>query len=126
MIKYKVVQSNRRSIIVGNDDFMSSPYKKYYEAGYTTKAEPGTLGIFVFHHRNQAKKWIEHGNRSYQILRVRPVGKGKTPKFIGLWHTPKNLNNFYDIKKQNILDPNMTNAQIPTGTICYPAVEVLD
>jgi len=124
MIKYKLVNQNRKSFAVSGHQFDDSRYMKYYEKGHITKAEPDTLGIFVFHQRKQAKKWVEKSvNRWYKILRVRPIGKGKTPKFIGMWYTVRNLNQFYSIHYCNFLTHN---TEIPTGTICYPAVEVLD
>lgn len=98
-------------------------YVNIYTKGETIHAVKSTLGIFVFHTRKQAKAFIAKYVIKHitKILRVRPIGRGKVPKVIvqaGACHT--HIIDFY-IDLYQVITTNP-----PTGTICYPAVEVLD
>lgn len=117
MICYKVVNEKRKSIIVH-----SRKYTKTYKKGTIVVSLPNSHGIFCFKTRLDATKfasWSDH------ILRVKTIGRPKKPKTIIHWDdvSTKSLNQFYFKKKYyNYL--NM--ARPPKGTICYPAVEVLE
>ncbi len=90
---------------------------RYIQGGITTARED-TLGVFCFKTKKQAKNFLKTVTAyEKRILRVLPIGRGKTPKYIcgygGLLY-------FYS-KKSCVSDMSSP----PKGTICYPAVEVL-
>ena len=114
MIRYKVTRTDRASCIVYPYD---SKFCHYYIKGETIKANPETLGIFTFKTHKEASNFLT--NHTWLILRVKPIGKGKTPKIIAPWANRNALEEFYEG------GPIKTN-EVPKGTICYPAVKVLD
>ena len=131
MIRYKVVSSkdNRSSCSLAPD---GNEYIKYYRKGETVKANKGTLGIFVFKTKKQANNFIKNrrdNEGSYFILKVKSIGKGESPKFVCgcplllmlIWDTSKYLNQFYKYGEKSNLQ-----MKPPEGTICYPAVKVLE
>jgi len=114
-VKYKVVNLYGQSITTNNKCL-----HLYYQKNTIVKASITTLGIFVFQTRKQAKKFIIKNKflGIAKIKRVIPIGRGKTPKEISFM-TNNLLNNFYKYHMYFTSD-------IPEGTICYPAVKVLD
>jgi len=54
----------------------------------------------------------------HQILKVRPIGRGKVPKRIS--YSSCKLHDFYNESY------NVGSGSPPIGTICYQAVEVLE
>ena len=115
MIRYKVTRKNRTSCIISHQSRFCQKYLK----GKIVRADPETLGIFTFETEKAAKLFI--WPRPWLILRVQPIGKGKIPKLISLYTYQEHLIRF--IKN---LTTKHTTRLIPTGTICYPAVKVLD
>ena len=114
-VKFKVVY-------VSNDDkrysaFAKGKYNLYYPKGAIVRAREGTLGVAVFETRYQAESFQRR--RPYEIIRVRPIGRGKIVDFIYRNQSETGLDKFYNKN----LAPSMVS---PCGTVFYPAVEVLE
>lgn len=88
-----------------------------YTKGKIITADPETLGIFTFKTKKDANRFIN--NTFYLILKVRPIGKGTTPKLISNFVNVDGLQTFF-------INPHVGTSNIPAGTICYPAVRMLD
>ena len=99
-----------------------SVYINTYERDTVVRAKEGSLGIFTFKTKKAAREFIErYGSLKHiTILRVKPIGKGKTPTEIVLGGSVLNsILDFYSGKFCKKVPP-------PQGTICYPAVKVLN
>ena len=116
---------DRRSHI---NRFIASIYTK----GTVVKAYPGSVGIFTFKTRKDAEEFIYREatiDEDFIILRVKPIGRGKKPDKILAWAISILGNyNFLEgyfngefslLESEDLMEPYK-------GTICYPAVEVLD
>ena len=121
MVRYKVVTNERYSITISK----GKKYRKHYLKGKTVEATKGTLGIFVFDNLDDADdfRYIMDG----MIIKVKPIGNGKRVKRIcgvGDKKATQELNAFYRGFTQlwgwGLFD------LAPKGTICYPAVKVLE
>ena len=108
MIRYKVVRDDRTSCSI------KGTYQLKYKKNKTVKAAENSLGIFCFKRKMDAEDFIGM-IPDLKIIRVKPIGKGKIPKEIGIVTM---ISKFY-------LGKGITHI-IPSGTICYPAVLVLD
>ena len=138
MIRYKVVEKKNRlstnaGLYIENygkkidrrrliNRFIASVYKK----GTVVNAYPGSPGIFTFKTKKDAENFIRvtsEFEENFMILRIRPIGKGKTPAKIvaGAVNSIAELRLY--LKKQDFY---IELAIPPDGTICYPSVEVLD
>jgi len=140
MIRYKVVERkyrlstnaglyiedhygsklDRRPLI---NRFIASIYKK----GTIVNSYPGSPGIFTFKTKKDAKTFILRNAEfpeDFMILRVRPIGRGKTPAKVvaGAVNAIADLRHY--LKKESI--DNIEFMSPPDGAICYPSVEVLD
>jgi len=119
--RYKIVKRKTRysCIIPG-----SSKYGIKYLPGKVVYALPGTLGIMTFKIKTAAQNWryshytIENNTL---IIKVLPMGRGIVEPAIAF---PDDIKMFYeDIKGYS----NLHNRILPPkGTICYPAVYVVD
>jgi len=126
--KFKVVKNktNKSCIINGN-----SKFSLLYEKDLITYAQEGTLGVMVFKTRRAAERWSREWHSyifeyapwdtPWKIKRVIPIGRGKTPGKIALVTTSEGLEKFY---KGNLYERDI-DEPVP-GTICYPAVFVID
>lgn len=114
MIRYKVIQKDRTSCVIHPKSRFCHKYLK----GKTITANPETLGIFTFKTKGEARNFIWH--HTWLILRVEPIGKGETPKLISHNTDQRSLIRFF----KNLT--SMIRMKPPKGTICYPAVKVLD
>lgn len=116
---YKVVTKNRKSVI---REHRGGKYVLEYLEDHRVFAKDGTLGIFCFKRKHQAEEFIL-GRPNLRIIKVLPIGKGKTPKNICCIPIDRrncvySLNSFY----KHVF--NITEAL--EGTICYPSVLVLE
>ncbi len=120
--RWKVVKSNTRYSCMVHG---SSPYAIRYEAGKEVYALPETLGIMCFKSQRLAEMWMcSHYSIDYNniLIEVIPMGRGRIPSGIA---SPFKLKLYYEDRPQyirgnhNILTP-------PKGTICYPAVYVVN
>jgi len=100
--------------------FAEGKYSRNYTKGRTVKASPSTLGIMVFDTEENAKRFICNPNYGLRIIRVNPIGRGKRPKYISKYFESDRLSYFYTSKDFRL------EASPPLGTICYPAVKVLE
>jgi len=112
MIRYKVVWKDRGSF--NRNDCFSLKYEK----DKIVKAKDDTLGIFCFKTFYNAKNYCY--SKYSEIIRVKPIGRGKIPKRIASRLTNDGIVSFY--KNEIGYDTSF----IPYGTICYPEVLVLD
>lgn len=128
-IRYKVVGSDdRESYIAARDPQIlkkrgAKRYVKTYTKGTVVRAPKGSLGIFTFKTRKHADHFITGYVGAYTILRVKPIGKGIVPKYIGDW---LNLLTFTKVLQQLKTGDFGPLYSTPYGTICYSAVKVLD
>ena len=120
--RFKVIKSRSRYSAVVNG---KSQYSLKYEPGTEVYALPETMGIMCFTSHKKADKWIRThyyywGN--CRIIEVIPMGKGRIPEVIAspqklaLWY---NNRDHYRTFNHSLLTP-------PDGTICYPAVYVVN
>jgi len=117
-IKFKVVEVfyyGRRYSVFARDS-----YSLEYPKGIV-RAREGTLGIAIFRTRRQAENFLVN-RLDQEIIRVRPIGRGKTVEFVCDFPTEGYLDSFY--RHKNTMRRHLTRT--PPGTIFYPAVEVLD
>jgi len=122
-VKYKVVSVDLRG---GRrySAFAEGRYSLEYPKGETVGAKEGTLGVAVFETWEQAEGF-RVSSLHQKTIHVRPVGRGKTVKNICFVACEEDLDVFYSKKyRDRKRDPTMK--EIPTGTVFYPAVEVLD
>ena len=117
-VKFKVVRGNRRHSI-----FAEGSYDLEYPKGAIVRAREETLGVSVFKTRKQANSFQDR-YFNLQIIRVRPIGRGRTVKYICDYPSEAALDKFYSYKGRR--DAFYRLAISPPGTIFYPAVEVLD
>ena len=137
-IKFKVIRINQP--IEGEINFTScfagGKYTKAYNRDEIVRERSLTLGIMVFEKRSQAIKFIKSHVSPIRcplhIKRVLPIGKGKRPPLISKRASQEGIYEFYQryahFKKEWIkVSLNSTPLVTPPeGTICYPAVKVLD
>ena len=119
-IKYKVVTSNRKSIVIPSTSMFSLRYNK----DNIVEALPNSLGIMVFSSRDYAILFKFMLGFHSQIIKVRPIGKKFEPEsicmiFRGASQTTKALIEFNKNGQSQIITP-------PEGTECYQSVEVLN
>ena len=103
-------------------EYTPSDYIKTYERDTIVRAKKGSLGIFVFKTRKAALRFVNrHASLDDTIiLQAKPIGKGKIP--IGIAKGGAILDyvlHFYSDRHCRKMPP-------PKGTICYPAVKVLN
>lgn len=117
-IRYKVVNKNRKSVIIPSN-FLSCIT---YEKDTIVEANKDTIGIFLFNRKKDAENFRNNA-LAQKILKVEPIGRGKIPKQIvrSVYLSNKSIKNL----KIGIEDVYKTSL-IPKGTICYPAVKVLN
>lgn len=115
-IRWKVTTRTRSSCLVDG----RSRFGRNYLKDTTVKAELGTFGIFTFNAKQNAEKFKEAQNMvGLKILKVKGIGKAKhSPKISGSLRSSI-LSRFYK-------DGDVYSFSSPYGTICYPAVEVLE
>jgi len=136
-IRYKVVH------VVGEDRFSALAEGRFcirYSNGRVVKAVENTIGIMCFKTRNDAEDWMDWvydftgtwGH--YEIIRVKPKGRGFVPKYFSGRYGEDNLMYLqeciekYGIAKgcrRYILEYGMSHSP-PDGSICYQEIEVLD
>ncbi|MCK5611683.1 hypothetical protein KAR91_57965 [Candidatus Pacearchaeota archaeon] len=124
-IRYKVVKKRSRCSAVVNGN---SPYGLKYLPGTTVTAKEETLGIMTFVEKYQAKSfaqhlgWSDYGREKCMVITVETIGRGKYPKIISSGIQTEHLDSFYfqtdSYWKRETIPPD--------GTMCYPAVKVLE
>ena len=95
-VKFKVVcigyQGTRRSA------YAEGMYDLYYPKDEIVRAKEDTLGIAVFRTRKYAERFCSVRSTAIRlkIIRVRPVGRGKTVNTISRFTNPSSLRCFYE------------------------------
>lgn len=131
--RYKVVHANtERSCSL----IPSSRYSLVYGKGMRVDAVKGTLGVMVFKTRRHAVDFIsENDSQGYitgeykpnwVIKRVVTIGRGHTPKWISKHTDTRGISNFYKPMDKQTHSIGAYGTIPPNGTMCYPAVYVLD
>jgi hypothetical protein len=129
VIWWKVVNKNRRSVIVdryNTDPSVTNAFALTYNKGEITRAKRGSYGCFCFSTCSEAQRFSSEETGSF-VIRVRPVGVIKaTPTYIpGLKNKP--IRYIKDgIKRLKLGKPIETAWRVPSHTVCCTAVEVLD
>lgn len=116
-VRYKVVKrKSRRSCSINGN----SKYSLKYEKGIEVHARPETMGVMCFKKLEEAEYFTRRHpwlNENFMTLKVIPMGKGKTVDDISV---PRKLNDYYNqLGYCHVM-------QAPRGTICYPAVYVME
>ena len=101
--------------------FAQGKYSLEFPKGVIVQGVKGTLGVSVFKTRKQAELFQED-HSFLEIIRVRPIGRGRNVKLICSDPSEYNLFIFYREEKLT----TVIESRVPLGTIFYPAVEVLD
>ncbi len=119
MIRYKVVNENRGSCSVSP---RTHKYYKKYSKGSIVEMTPGSFGLAVFNTRQNAESFRF---RHDLILRVKPQGRAlKRPKSLFLL---RGLAASYRLfKKVGRYHTSTSSLEIPSGTLFYRTVKVLD
>ena len=114
MIRWKVTRMDRTSCLINRRSCFCQKYLK----GKIVTADPQTPGIFTFQTKQHAEVFMPQMEQL--ILKVKPLGKGVTPSCISRDLCQRDLMRFFKslASKLTMWPPN--------GTICYPAVKVLD
>ena len=117
---YKVVAKDRTSI------YAPGKYSLTYNIGQIISAVPRTIGIMCFKTRSSAEDFMNASAVLGLIIRVRPIGRAKTPRRIP---DPviEYMDDFYTLENDHILGSNLPiTFYVHEGTICYQQVEVID
>lgn len=125
--KYKVIkrQSRRSAILNGN-----SKYSRQYIKGENTYAHGGTMGLMVFKNKNDAEVWRNAFNtygpydsiiHDFIVIRVLPIGRGRSVVEITSDVTTEGLERFYLTKNSH-----WARTTAPGNTMAYPGVFVVD
>jgi len=123
-VKFKAVR------VVGErrvSAYARGAYCLNYLKDSVVRAREETLGIAVFGRRSDAEKFCYRTVTKFNIIRVLPVGRGRTVEMVS--QSTYMLDIFYsDIVKHHRIprDPNLILMKPPRGTIFYPAVEVIE
>ena len=127
MHKWKIVREDRSSC------FAKGKYRRYYYKGIIIEADPDTLGVMVFDNMAQALSFSAYAPVEFLLLAVEPIGKGIRPKNLCYRMREINMDDFYIYKRMNFFARRSSKLLLsvqtmppPRGTICYPAVKVLD
>jgi len=117
--KYKVVNLDRKSIVTAKFNKYSLEYKK----GHIVSAIDNTVGIFCFKTKNEAISYMNKDfnpefDSNYMIIKVLPMKKGKTPKYVADAFNQDCINEFYCAGKWSTVPQK--------GTVCYPEILVLE
>ena len=115
-IRFKVIKAGSRYSCMVHG---ANKYALKYDPETEVHARPETLGVMCFDTYKNAKRLI-HQHHYYRencmIVKVIPLGRGSSPRLIG---SPQRLDDYYEKDDWYHLIP-------PDGTICYPAVYVVD
>jgi len=122
-VKFKVVdvfdRGKRCSI------YARGKYSLDYVKGTIVRAIKGTLGVAVFKTRKQAENFSDCNY--HKIIRVVPVGRGRTVKIVSRGLDPLSFNYFYIYRRKRGGYPfDVKIISPPPGTVFYPAVEVIE
>ena len=119
-VKFKVVHVDYKGI--KTSAYAQGSYSLCYSQGTIVRARRNTVGVAVFQTRRDAERFVScfSGFRKLKIIRVRPVGRGKTVNIISHFTNPDTLASFY------IRVHSVETRKPPPGTIFYPAVEVIE
>jgi len=120
-VKFKVVdfyKSKRCSL------YARGNYRLIYSEGTIVRARKGTLGVAVFETRKQAVDC--HDSNFHKIIRVVPIGRGRTVDTISRDLNPSSFNDFYVCMKKGYYTFDVETMKPPSGTVFYPAVKVLE
>jgi len=121
-VKFKVVSIDSEG--KRHSAFTRGNYSLDYPENSIVRAREGTLGVAVFKTRIQAERFLRGALRHVlRIIRVYPVGRGKNVKFVCDYPMELALNSFYNEEERECLYIPM---KPPSGTIFYPAVELLE
>ena len=115
-VKFKVVNLDDKSCTT------SGNFSLTYSKGSQVTADPLSLGIFTFHTRQAAERFSEANGCKTKVKRVLPIGRGRTPDHISVFTDTISLKDWY----HDVVPEYYYRQQPPPGTICYPAVKVLD
>lgn len=120
MVRYKVVV-NRASV------YAQGIYQLKYVKGTVVTGLPKTLGIMVFDTYGNAEEFmgVLWSIADIKIVKVRTIGKGTRPKYLSMRINEESIRAFYTPGLFGI-DEWCPIAGIAKGTMCYPAVEVLE
>ena len=114
--RWKVIKKDTRTSIIINK---RSPFCLTYLPDTIVTAPKGTIGIMTFETKGDADWWWKNRHSDYLIIKVIPIGRGHRPKLISSDVLTRLLRLFY--KKGEC-----RNMKPPVGTICYPAVQVIE
>jgi len=120
-VKFKVVdvyRGKRCSI------YARGNYRLIYSKGRVVRARKGTLGVAVFETRYQAENFCN--SDPHNIIRVVPIGRGRTVDTISRDLDPSSFNDFYVCMKKGYYTFDVETMKPPSGTVFYPAVKVLE
>jgi hypothetical protein len=122
-VKYKVIKKHNRvsAIVDGN-----SKYAIEYTPNQDVYALENTDGIFVFTVKRAAERWIYNERTRYlypdlTIIRVIPIGRGKTLCYVSSDMSSRGLDSYY---MHGFLHAFPANP--PSNTMVYPGVHVLN
>lgn len=116
--KYKVVKRRSRmsAMINGN-----SKYALQYKDGHTVYADENTMGVLVFNTFKAAGDFVNgwSSEKDLIILRVKPLGRGKSITWVAEDVTTTAMDRFYADKYEFVGDA-------PDNTMAYPGVYVIE
>jgi SepF-like predicted cell division protein (DUF552 family) len=138
-IVFKVVRKDsRKSAVVGrkyHDDRVKEKFALTYEPNTLVKAPTGSLGVFCFRNYFSAENWARDiDTHNILIIKVSPWGRElKIPDRICImgYTFDEILEQYKYIKSGSIYKPSYTSMYVtlwtvPTGSVCYQGVRVLE
>ena len=116
-VVWKVVNARRESI------WARWEYHNTYVKGQTVRALSCTLGIFCFDTEGHALDFTDSLPQSHAgaiVVKVTPHGRATRPTVISRVNNRADLEAFYRAEGDRVV------WNTPAGTVCYPAVTVLN
>jgi hypothetical protein len=114
--KYKAIKKRSRTSAIINGN---SKYSRQYIKGENVYAHGNTMGLMVFKNREDAQEWAD-GGYGLIVVRVLPIGRGKTVVAICSDTSTEGLDQFYSGKH------SYYSFTPPDNTMAYPGVFVVD
>jgi len=121
-VKFKVVREIGERRVSA---FAAGNYSLDYPKNSIVRTIEGTLGVAVFGRRSEAEKFCER-RLFLEIVRVLPIGRGRTVKKVSRHQNDSALDVFYGSKEKNSIYYDFAPMSPPLGTMFYPAVKVIE
>ncbi len=127
-IRYKILWKIDEEIAVS--PFTEGKYQLIFRIGKITNGVPGTVGVSTFEKEIQAfnfRRLSYLQDEMFAIFRVEGIGEEVKRPFLSYFTREKSITEFYrQLKEVPPGSRTVMEMLSPPGTVCYPAVRVLE